>query len=101
MELLPMNQFMTYCAIGMGAAQLIFLVNFVGSMIFGRKAERNPWNSNSLEWTAPSPPQHGNFEFQPIVHRGPYEYSHPETTTDHFPQTVAHANEMEDSEVKV
>ncbi len=99
LELLPMNQFMTYCAIGMGAAQLIFLVNFVGSMFVGPKADRNPWNSNSLEWSAPSPPGHGNFDFQPIVYRGPYEYSHPDTETDHFPQIVAEATDMKNVEV--
>ena len=35
---------------------------------------------NTLEWTAPSPPGHGNFDFQPIVYRGPYEYGSPEVT---------------------
>lgn len=93
-ELLPMNQFMTYCAIGMGLAQLIFFVNFLGSLIFGKRVDRNPWNANTLEWTAPSPPGHGNFDFQPVVYRGPYEYSHPETETDHFPQTVVTAEEL-------
>ena len=86
-ELLPLNQFMTYCAIGMGAAQLIFAVNFFGSLFFGRPAGRNPWHANTLEWTTPSPPRHGNFDFQPIVLRGPYEYSHPDSEDDFLPQT--------------
>jgi hypothetical protein len=30
-----------------------------------------------VEWSAPSPPPHGNFEVVPIVYRGPYEYSSP------------------------
>ena len=34
------------------------------------------------EWSAPSPPGHGNFDFQPIVYRGPYEYGSPEVDTD-------------------
>ena len=86
-ELLPLNQFMTICAICMGAVQIIFIINFFGSMVFGRKAGRNPWRSNTLEWTAPSPPPHGNFDVQPVVYRGPYEYSHPDTEDDFFPQT--------------
>ncbi|MFK7768894.1 MAG: cbb3-type cytochrome c oxidase subunit I [Mariniblastus sp.] len=86
-ELLPLNQFMTICAFSMGVVQIIFVLNFFGSMLFGKKASRNPWNSNTLEWTAPSPPPHGNFDVQPIVHRGPYEYSHPDTDEDFFPQT--------------
>ena len=90
-DLLPLNQFMTICAIGMGLVQIIFLINFFGSMFFGPKAPRNPWNSNTLEWTAPSPPGHGNFDVQPIVYRGPYEYSHPDTEADFFPQTQVSA----------
>ena len=45
-----MNQFMTICAIGMGAAQLIFAANFVWSLFFGPECGRNPWRANSLEW---------------------------------------------------
>jgi cytochrome c oxidase subunit 1 len=63
------------------------LANFFWSLFFGKKAERNPWHSNSLEWTAPSPPGHGNFEHTPIVRRGPYEYSAPGIDADYLPQT--------------
>ncbi len=86
-HLQPLNEFMTYCAIGMVAAQIIFAVNFIGSMFFGRPAGRNPWNANGLEWTAPSPPGHGNFDFQPVVYRGPYEYGSPEVDSDYYLQT--------------
>jgi cytochrome c oxidase subunit I len=82
-----LNQFMTVCALLLGLAQIIFVVNFVGSLFWGKVAGRNPWHSNSLEWTAPSPPPHGNFEETPIVHRGPYEYGHPEAEEDYLPQT--------------
>jgi len=88
-DLLPMNQFITYCAFAMGAAQLIFAVNFFWCMFFGRRAERNPWEANTLEWTTTNPPPHGNFTEQPIVHRGPYEYSHPDRQEDYWPQTEA------------
>ena len=86
-HLQPLNAFMTYCAMGMVATQIIFAVNFFWSMFYGPIAGRNPWNSNTLEWTAPSPPGHGNFDFQPIVHRGPYEYSVPGIESDHLMQT--------------
>ena len=86
-HLLPMNQFMTWCAIGMVATQIIFAWNFIVSMFSGEKAGRNPWGANGLEWTAPSPPGHGNFDFQPIVYRGPYEYGHPDSDKDYYPQT--------------
>jgi len=86
-QLLEMNQFMTICAIGMVATQIIFAINFFGSIFFGPKCGRNPWGANGLEWTAPSPPGHGNFDVQPVVYRGPYEYGSPEVDTDNYLQT--------------
>src|SRR5690606_22903202 len=53
-HLLPMNQFMTICAIGMGLSQLLLIGNMFYSMFFGPKAGRNPWRANGLEWSAPS-----------------------------------------------
>lgn len=85
-HLLPMNRFMTWCAILMVATQVIFAWNFITSMFFGKKVGRNPWGANGLEWSAPSPPGHGNFDFQPIVYRGPYEYGDPESDKDYYPQ---------------
>ncbi|TWT39691.1 cytochrome c oxidase subunit I [Blastopirellula retiformator] len=92
-HMLTMNQFMTVCAIGMVAVQVIFAINFFYSLFWGPKAGRNPWHANGLEWQAPSPPGHGNFDFQPIVYRGPYEYGSPETDEDYYPQTMPPKNE--------
>ncbi len=83
----PLNQFITICAIGMGLSQLIFAGNIIYSLFWGPKCGRNPWKSNTLEWTTPSPPGHGNFDFQPIVYRGPYEYASPEVEEDYYLQT--------------
>jgi cytochrome c oxidase subunit 1 len=66
--------------------QLPFLVNFVYSMFWGKRAERNPWRANTLEWVAASPPPHGNFEVFPEVYRPPYEYSVPGRAEDYWPQ---------------
>jgi cytochrome c oxidase subunit 1 len=85
-HLQPLNVFMSVSAILLGFAQFIFVANFFYSLIWGPKAERNPWHANSLEWSAPSPPPHGNFEETPIVYRGPYEYGHPESEQDYMPQ---------------
>jgi len=81
-----LNIFMTWCAIGMVATQIIFAINFFYSMFYGSIAGRNPWKANGLEWSAPSPPGHGNFDFQPVIYRGPYEYGSPETNEDYYPQ---------------
>lgn len=80
------NVFITISAMVLGAAQIFFLYNFVASLFVGKKASRNPWEANTLEWSAASPPPHGNFEAQPAVYRGPYEYSSPEVTEDWLPQ---------------
>jgi cytochrome c oxidase subunit 1 len=71
------------------AVQVIFLINFFYSLFRGPKAGNNPWNANTLEWVATSPPPHGNFPVLPTVYRGPYEYSHPDRGDDDtWPQNV-------------
>jgi cytochrome c oxidase subunit 1 len=82
----PMNTFISVSALLLGAAQLIFMFNFLWSLRAGKKAPANPWNANSLEWTLPSPPPHGNFTGMPTVYRGPYEYSVPGHHRDYWPQ---------------
>ena len=81
------NVFITYSALILGASQIFFLVNFFWSLFAGKKADINPWQANTLEWTAPSPPPHGNFAVTPVVYRGPYEYSSPEVKEDWLPQS--------------
>jgi cytochrome c oxidase subunit 1 len=66
--------------------QFVFVFNFIWSLFKGKKAEANPWNANTLEWQAPSPPPHGNFAELPTVYRGPYEYSVPGRESDFWPQ---------------
>ncbi len=85
---LPINAFITISAMGMGLAQVIFAANFFGSL-FGPKTGANPWHANTLEWSAPSPPPHGNFVTPPHVYRGPYEYSVPGEESDFLPQSQA------------
>jgi cytochrome c oxidase subunit 1 len=97
-HLQPLNVFMTWCAIGMVSVQIIFALNFLLSIFLGPRADRNPWHANGLEWQAPSPPGHGNFDFQPIVYRGPYEYASPEVDVDFYPQTQPPPEEKKPSE---
>ena len=52
----------------------------------GAVVDRNPWDATTLEWSAPSPPGHGNFVTEPVVYRGPYEYSVPGAASDFTPQ---------------
>ncbi len=80
--------FATISLLVMLAFQLVFIFNFFRSMRSGPDAGRNPWKANSLEWTAPSPPGHGNWppDDMPKVYRGPYEYSVPDRDDDYWPQ---------------
>ena len=76
-------------AFTMHATIMIFFgINFVWSLFAGKPASDNPWQANTLEWSAPSPPPHGNFVATPTVYRGSYEYSHPMAEQDYLPQTL-------------
>ncbi|MDP7512242.1 MAG: cbb3-type cytochrome c oxidase subunit I, partial [Candidatus Marinimicrobia bacterium] len=86
-----LNVFITIAALIVGAAQLLFIYNLISSARLGKKAERNPWKANSLEWQTPEmPPAHGNWgEEMPKVYRWPYDYSVPGAKEDYIPQNVA------------
>ena len=69
--------------------QAVFIYNMLYSMFRGKKAPNNPWNANTLEWSCPSPPPHGNFGDElPNCYRGPYEYSVPGRDEDFWPQNL-------------
>ena len=81
-KLMPLNKFVTYCAIAMGFSQIFFLYNFFKT-IFGKnipKASDNPWEVGTLEWTIPSPAPHYNFKEIPHVKCGPHELGNPNLT---------------------
>jgi cytochrome c oxidase subunit 1 len=82
----PLNTFISVAAFVLGTAQILFLVNYFWSMFKGKKCEAlNPWQANTLEWSAPSPPGHGNWEGElPEVHRWPYDYNHPDEKDGDF-----------------
>jgi cytochrome c oxidase subunit 1 len=71
------------------AAQFIFLFNLAWSLIRGRRAEANPWEGASLEWTTPSPAPFHNWAELPVVYRGPYEYRTNGAAEPYLPQTRA------------
>jgi cytochrome c oxidase subunit 1 len=84
-----LNEFISIAAIITFSAQFIFVFNFFYSIFKGRKSPQNPWHSNTLEWTAPVSPGHGNWPGEiPHVYRWPYDYSKPGAADDFIPQTV-------------
>ena len=72
-----MNKFITVSAILAFVIQLIFVVNFFYSIWRGRKlTQKNPYDANTLEWTTPIEPIHGNWPGNiPSVHRWAYDYN--------------------------
>jgi cytochrome c oxidase subunit 1 len=83
---LGLHELIMVAAWVMAAFQIPFIVNFFWSIWKGAKADDNPWHATTLEWSAPSPPPHGNFLTEPRVYRDPYEYSVPGADKDYSPQ---------------
>jgi len=75
-DLTDVNVIITLFAFFAAAGQLLFLYNFIHSMFYGKKGPKNPWSSNTLEWTAEVKHIHGNWDGPiPHVHRWAYDYS--------------------------
>src|SRR4029077_1240838 len=84
------QSFVTIAALITIAAQGIFVVNFVKSLLKGREAvEENPWRATTLEWSLSSPPPLGNFAGPaPVVYRGAYEFGVLNGAEDFASQTL-------------
>ena len=46
---------------------ILFLVNVVYSLLYGKKSSHDPWDARTLEWSLPSPPFEYNFSSNPTV----------------------------------
>jgi cytochrome c oxidase subunit I len=85
--IIGLNNIILWGAVGLGLAQLPFIINFFHSIWFGEPVKSdNPWHATTLDWQTPTPPPHGNFLKPPQVYRGPYEYSVPGFKDDYVPQ---------------
>jgi len=82
-----LNKMITVVSIIVFAMQLMFVFNFFYSIFKGRKVRtQNPWGANTLEWTTPINPGHGNWPGEiPEVHRWAYDYS--KNGREFIPQT--------------
>ena len=91
-----LNVFVSYAALITFAAQFILLFNFFYSMFRGKKASENPWRSNTLEWTTPVNPGHGNWVGPiPKVERWAYDYSKTGSKEDFIPQNIPYSKTPE------
>jgi cytochrome c oxidase subunit 1 len=82
------RSFVTVAMLLTVAAQAIFLLNLVSSLLRGEKAtQENPWHATTLEWSIPSPVALENFVgYEPVVYRGAYEFNAPSLAEDFAPQ---------------
>jgi cytochrome c oxidase subunit 1 len=86
-QFVELNRFISTVAMVVFAAQLLLVFNFFYSIFKGRKVtSENPWGANTLEWTTPINPGHGNWPGEiPEVHRWAYDYG--KDGRDFIPQT--------------
>jgi cytochrome c oxidase subunit I len=65
------------CTIGsyiLAVSTFPFIINVVWSWMRGEKADDNPWQALTLEWSMSSPPPVENFITDPVLKTGPYQY---------------------------
>jgi cytochrome c oxidase subunit 1 len=65
------------CTVGsyiLAVSTFPFLINLVWAVFKGEKAGANPWKALTLEWQTTSPPLIENFEEEPVLWSGPYDY---------------------------
>ena len=64
------NLISTIGAYVLGMGVLLFLINFVWSIVLahGREAGENPWGAGSLDWATPTPPPDEGYRVIPIVY---------------------------------
>ncbi len=76
-QTLPLNRFITYAAIFLATAQLLFLLNLIRSVGKGSFATSNPWRATTLEWHPamnPFTPPSASDTSEITVHRAPCHY---------------------------
>ena len=70
-----LHQFSTYGSWITLIGLVLMFYNLIRSRYKGEPVGRNPWHAATLEWTLPSPPPTHNFDTEPVVTHGPYDFS--------------------------
>jgi cytochrome c oxidase subunit 1 len=73
-EFESLNRISSLGAWTIGTGFVIALAVIIHAILKGEKAPDNPWGAKTLEWQTSSPPPHENFNFEPHITEGPYEY---------------------------
>ena len=91
---LPLNRHITYAAIFLATAQILFFVNLIRSVRNGTLAPQNPWQATTLEWHPilhPNAPVEAS-ETKVVVHRQPCEYLSASAPDSFLPQWIETAD---------
>jgi cytochrome c oxidase subunit 1 len=70
----PLNLVCTVGAYIMAVSTVPLVINVAWSLFKGEKAAPNPWRALTLEWQTASPPIIENFEEEPVLWSGPYDF---------------------------
>ncbi|MFW5662715.1 MAG: cytochrome c oxidase subunit I [Bacteroidota bacterium] len=75
-EFTGLHQFATIGSWVLIAGLIIMIVNILMALKKGKKAPSDPWGSLTLEWQTSSPPPLLNFDKEPEIKYGPYDYEY-------------------------
>ncbi|MBI3280342.1 MAG: cytochrome c oxidase subunit I [Acidobacteria bacterium] len=70
----PLHQFSTFGSWILGLGLFMVAGYLLASLRKPYDAPRNPWGGRTFEWETQSPPITHNFDFDPVLKHGPYDY---------------------------
>ena len=70
----PLHAFSTVGSWVLGAGLFLTAGYLLASLRKPYDAPRNPWGGRTFEWETQSPPITANFDFDPVLLHGPYDY---------------------------
>ena len=73
-EFAPLNLVSTVGSWILISGVILLLINLFRGLWKGEPIGNNPWGGATLEWTIPSPPPTENFDADPVVTHGPYDF---------------------------
>ena len=74
-EFAPLNLVSTIGSWILAVGLIIMLVNLFRGLFRGEPIGQNPWGGATLEWSIPTPPPTENFDEEPVVTHGPYDFT--------------------------
>ena len=73
-EFTGLNQLATVGSWILAVGLVLLFANIIRGLFWGDPLEANPWGSASLEWQVSSPPPTENFDEDPVITHGPYDF---------------------------